>query len=233
MGEKLDNRLKALSEVMNPPFQIVQQAAQNRWVFTLNHFPGEVSTDEEPPVQIGDDIECIPIDGCLGTYAPASQKITLFRLGIKRVAKILDLREADVQYVVRIHEWAHALLHIGFCESARLRILQDETCWPAELEVASNRYANIDDKLHERLAQLLTHDGIQSLRAASTLPQSKAALDRIADCFEKLTRRCPPDYHIHEYLAVPVPQERVLESIDLLKDRLLIGFEAWDKVVRW
>ncbi len=223
--------MDVLSQVLIPPFQIVQQVVNYEWAFPTSHCPSEIKSNEEPPIRLGKRVDAIEIDGVLGLYTPATQQIIIFRKGIVRVADILEVREHDLTFVVQLHEWAHALVHVGLSEDERLRLLGDESLWPNCLNDATTLFEELDPELHERLAQILTFHGLESMQAAATLPEALTALERIAETFNKLTRRSPRKYQIDDY--VKVPKDRIVQSIRLLKSRSLIGFPAWDTVVRW
>lgn len=191
----------------------------------------EIESDEEPPIHLGVHPDVIAIDGVLGHYNPGTQQITIFTQGINRVAEILDARVADLTLVVRLHEWAHALLHVGLTEGERLRITQDESLWPEYLARATAWFRALDAPLHERLAQLLTYHGLCSLQAEAELPEAEAALERIARVFDRLTRRAPSEYQIDNYTGVS--RGRIVSSIRPLKSGTLIGAPAWETVVTW
>jgi hypothetical protein len=223
--------VEAMAQVWQPPFQVIQRAVDQEWIFPVTHHPSEIESDDEPPVLLGERSEVIAIDGLLGLYSPDTLQITIFRKGISRVAELLNARVADLTFIVRIHEWAHALLHVGFPEAERLQLTKQESLWPKHLAAATGWFRTLDAPLHERLAQLLTHHGVCSLRAAATFPQAQGALERIARTFGDLTRRAPSDYHIDKYTTVP--KGRILSSVRLLKSGGLVGASAWETVVTW
>lgn len=223
--------LEAMTQVLVPPFQVVQQEVNHEWAFAVRHCPSEIESQEDPPIRLGDRIDVIPIDRVLGLYDPATQQITIFRKGILLVADILKVPERDLTLVVRLHEWAHALLHIGLLEADRLRVTLDDSLWPACLIEATAVFEGLDSDLHERLAQLLTFHGLRSMQATATATEAKTAIERIAETFKKLTQRAPREYQIDHYTQVP--KRRIVQSIKLLKSRSLIGFSAWDTVVKW
>jgi len=223
--------LEATAQVRVPPLQVVQQAVKYEWTFPVGHCPSEIESHEEPPIRLDERFDIIPIDGVLGLYTPATQRITIFRKGILRVAEILNVLEDDLAFVVRLHEWNHALVHIGLLQADRLRVTADDSLWPSCLEEATTLFKELDPELHERLAQLLTSHGLRTMQALSTLPEAKATLERIADSLKKLTRRAPREYQIDEY--VEVPKDRIVKSIRLLKSRSLVGLSTWDTVIKW
>ncbi len=229
--QDMERLLEAMTQVLVPPFQVVQNVVNYEWTFPIAHSPSEVESDEEPPIRLGERVDMIPIDGLLGLYTPATQQITIFRKGVHRIAEILMLRERDLTFVVRLHEWSRALLHVGLPEADRIQVTADDSSWPLYLAQATSVFEGIDSELHERLAQLLTFHGLQITRTAATNLKAKAALGRITDTFTKLTQRSPREYQIDEY--VEAPKDRIVKSIELLKSRSLIGLYAWETVVKW
>ena len=223
--------LEVSYQIQKAPFQIVQEVANNEWLFAVNHVPTQIESDEEPPIRLSDHLDIIPIDGVLGQYNPDKQQITIFRKGMQRVTEALNMRKDDLTFVVLLHEWAHALVHIGLLEDDRLRVTRDDSLWPRCLEEATTTYEGLEPELHERLAQLLTFHGLQSIQAAATAPEAKAVIERIAGTFKELTQRAPREYWIDDY--VQVPKHRIIQSIRLLKNSSLVGIAAWDIVVRW
>jgi hypothetical protein len=229
--DKARRFVESLAEVSQPPFQVVEAVVGHRWSFAMRHSPSERASDEEPPVRLDEHADIIPIDGLLGLYAPERQEITIFNQGIVRVAQRLSLSVPDTTFAVRLHEWAHALLHVGLAEEARRRVTQDDSAWPAALAAATAQFLSFESGLHERLAQLLVHHGLQTMRAGAKVPEAQAALDRRAAAFERLTQHAPADYHIHRYLQAS--SDRIVTSIGLLKSRGIVGLTAWDTVVTW
>jgi hypothetical protein len=223
--------LDALAEIEKPPSQVVQDIVDHKWTFPVAHYPGEIASDEEPPVRLDERADIIPIDGLLGLYTPSRQEITIFKRGIKDVAKRLSLIERDITRVVRLHEWAHALVHVGLPEAERLRVTRDEALWPETLASVTATFQRQERGLHERLAQLIVYHALQSLRSAAVIPEAQSALDRAAAAFEKLTQHAPVDYQIAKYTSVP--RSRVVTSVGLLKDGGLVGLKAWDSVITW
>jgi hypothetical protein len=223
--------LDTAREVAKPPFQIVQDVVDRKWTFAIHHFPTEQQSDEEPPFRLGVKADTIPIDELLGRYEPDYQKITIFRRGIKEVAQRLSLGELDITRIVRLHEWAHALIHIGLSQGERLRVTGDEMLWPGLLALGTATFHRLDRGLHERLAQLIVYHGLQSQRSDAIVPEAQQALDRILAAFDMLAQHAPNDYRIERYTSVP--RNRIVTSIGLLKDGGLVGFAAWDTVIRW
>ena len=191
----------------------------------------EVQSDEEPPVRLDARADIIPIDGVLGIYTPEQQEIKIFKRGIEDAAKRLSLREQDITLIVRLHEWAHALFHLGLPENERFRVTRDEASWREILVSATANFHSLESGLHERLAQLIVYHAVQSLRSESIIPEAQNALDRIARAFEKLMQHSPSDYRIGKYTSVP--RKKVVTSVGLLRAGGLVGLPAWDTVITW
>jgi hypothetical protein len=168
-----------LAEVLKSPFQIVQAVVDHNWTFAINHFPREVQSDEKPPVRLDARADIIPIDEVLGIYMPERQEIKIFKRRIEDAAKRLSLHEQDTVLIVRLHEWAHALFHLGLPENERFRVTRDEASWPETLVSATAKFYSLDRGLRERLVQLIVYHGLQSLRSSAATPEGQNVLDRL------------------------------------------------------
>jgi len=225
------SRLDAVSQVLQPPFQIIQSAVDHQWIFAIGHTPSEIVSDDDPPIRLTDQSDEIAIDGVLGLYNPGKQEITIFRKGVSRAAEILKVSPDDLQLIVRLHEWAHALLHLGLDKADHMSVLRDESSWAERVDRLNAWFNALDTNLHESLAQLLTREGLQCLKDKATVPDAQVMIDRIADVFRQLMRRAPSAYRIEKYDRVL--KNRVIGSIRLLKSGGLVGTDAWETVVKW
>ena len=219
------------AEVRRQPFHIIQAAVDHQWIFAAGHMPSEISSEADPPIRLTDVTDEIAIDGLLGQYNPSTQEITIFRKGISHVAEILEVSPGDLTQVVQLHEWGHALLHLGLEKADRMSVLRDESQWAERLSRLNIWFNALDDNLHESLAQLLTREGLRWLRDEATIPEAQAKIDRIQVVFEQLMRRAPSAYQIDKYDTAP--KNRIIGSVGLLKSGGLVGADAWDTVVRW
>jgi hypothetical protein len=70
-------------------------------------------TDEDPPgLDLSQPVE--HPDFCLlGSYAPATRAIKVYRLAVEKVASEQDCSAEDLARLVLIHEWAHAFTHLA------------------------------------------------------------------------------------------------------------------------
>lgn len=231
-SEDVMMRINVIADIMKPPFQLLEQELQGICSFCVTHYPKEVFTKDDPPVKLGKRAEIIPIDKFLGLYSPDRQEIIIFQKGIQEASKILHVNPKHLEIIVRLHEWAHAVFHLGVTDNDRLKILKDDSYWIDVLESSTKLFKEIEIELHEVLAQILTLYCVQNMKRDSKTLQGNQALERIEQTFYHLSSRQNPEYCINNLLDVP--KERILESINLLKSRSLIGkIEPWKIVVKW
>jgi hypothetical protein len=186
---------------------------------------------KDPPISLTDRPEQIVIDGALGLYDPSTKKITVFLKGIRRAAEILKASPDDLRQIVLLHEWAHALLHLGLEEAECRSVMQNDSQCTEDVTRLDSWFNALDPNLHETLAQLLAREGLRWLKDNATIPDAKASIDRIQDVFKRLMRRAPSAYQIDRFDEIT--KSRILGSILLLKNGGLVGADAWETVVRW
>lgn len=154
---------------------------------------GEQMTGSKPPMEIAPNAEIIAIDQCLGLYKPLRKQIVLFRRGIEAAAKILKCEAQDLQHVVRYHEWGHAILHAATDKDGR--------------ECDLRNYNQIDERVHESLAQLLAWRAIEQNARDSRNARVQRRWKRIQDIFTDLEARQPLAYRDWRRLEkVPSPK---------------------------
>ena len=220
-----------VSEVRRTSFNVIQEAINFELSFSSRDFPSEVFSKKEPPIPLGDRTDGIVIDGALGLYDSSTKKITVFPKGIKRAAEILKASPNDLKQIVLLHEWAHALLHMGFEKSEPTSVTLSDSLWAEHLRRSDSWFNALAPRLHEALAQLLVREGLRWLKAQATFEDSKAAIDRMQDVFMRLMRRAPSAYHIYKFENVD--KKRIVNSIRLLKSGGLVGTDAWETVLTW
>jgi hypothetical protein len=213
------------------PFEIIQGAVNHQWTFAMGHEPSEIFSADDPPIRLTDESEEIAIDGVLGLYNSCTQEITIFRKGISCAAEILKVSPDDLTQIVRLHEWAHALLHLGLEKADHISLLRDESQWAERLARLNTWFNALDANLHESLAQLLTLEGLRWLKDDATIPDAQVMIDRFAVVFKRLMRRAPSAYQIDKYNNAP--KNRIIGSVRLLKSGGLVGADAWDTVLTW
>ena len=227
-----DEGIDIFTDAIRPVPQVVQIVIDYRFKFVIEKGPKESKTDEDPPRKLNENTETIPICEYLGLYNPTKTEIIIFNKGIKNASAILNCNPDLLEYIVRIHEYAHAIIHIGFTEEEEMLILNNEEVWPEELSKNTMIFTSIDKKLHEHLAQLLTYHSLVMMYDNAHYEESKKIINKMLQIFWELNKRQPHEYIIDDYLNIP--HRRIIESIDLLKKGWLKGaFEVWDIVIKW
>ena len=223
--------LDIAAEIMRPPEVILQGVFNDQWTFPIEHKPSEISSRANPPRRITVRSDIIPIDEYLGRYDSSTQEITIFSKSIKQAASILKASPFHLTLIVRLHEYAHALLHLGIEQGDHLSVLGKKSEWNERLSRMNAWFNGLDPRLHETLAQLVTREGLRWLKYEATIPEALDAIDRITDLFTELSERQLREYQIDEYEELSTT--RLISSIRLLKSGGLVGFDAWKTVVKW
>lgn len=167
--------------------------------------------NRRPPLEISSNAEFIPVDEYLGMYKPQAKRIILFEPGITAAADLLKCETDDLQHVVRYHEWAHAILHLGLDKSRHQCEFKD--------------YNRIDERVHESLAQLLACRAIKQNICESRNARVQTKWKRIGDVFTKLEVRQPPQYRSwRQFQELPIV---FLQEI-LVLIRKQVRFADWE-----
>lgn len=153
-GDRLDAMVWAASDVLLTaaglriggrtvkPALLVQQIFGGMWPST----PREVFSEEIPP---RDTSESITID-TMGAYCPDAREIKIYTQLIETFSASHELVRDDVEFIVRVHEYSHAFVHIGVVDCAHF---EDEGLF---LSSRRNVYGSIVGATHELLAQAVT-----------------------------------------------------------------------------
>jgi hypothetical protein len=221
-----------MTDVYRNPQHLLQDQLQNTYFFAVTHGPAEDRTEDDPPVEPREDAEIIPIDECLGHYSPDRQRITIFQKGIRQVSNIFQVDSLHLEYIVRMHELAHALFHLGVTQDDNQRIWKEGSYWTSFLRDSTSVYMEIESGLHERLAQILTLHCVQDLKKNARTDEGKKILERIEGTFHRLASCQPPEYQIRD--LVDVPRSRICKSVSLLRSRSLVGqVDPWKTILLW
>ena len=158
------------------PKQAATRLTGLEWDF--KHRPDEVESDEEPEPTANE--EELSTD-TLGRYSAETKTVTLFRKRLQECSEKLGVRVDLLREVVRLHEYGHAIFHVGFAaDSTRMSL---------------RGYKRIDLTVHETIAQLLTVRGIALGTANANNSRVRDAWQEIAaDVFPKLEAVSPKIY---------------------------------------
>lgn len=176
------------------PAVLIQAALQETFRPTS---PVEVYSDHRPDFapQTAEQEEWIPIDILLGCYEPSSREIKIFIRNIIHFADTVFKRNpSDVEFIVRLHEYAHAILHLGvFWEEEDELIRQyppdKETDWQAFLEGRTAAFYNVPEEVNEWVAQLLVWITLDAVG-----PEERR--EELQEVFLTIMEKQPPHYKL-------------------------------------
>jgi hypothetical protein len=180
------------------------------------------------------------IDELLGCYDALEQKITIFDKGVKHAAGQLGSSPNHLEYVVRIHEWAHAIFHLGVTAErsaalAKASVDNDEELMRVATKELTRSYLSVDSYVHEQIAQAITWLALGTLRAKATVVEAKQTCELLCETFGKLARRQPPEYQLdHLHLADDRLRSRLRAVIQPIRNGDVRGNRrTWDTIMPW
>ncbi len=138
--------------------------------------------------------DLLPIDILYGVYHPTDRSIEIFVNRIRQDAPIFGAEPAELTEIVRIHEFAHAVVHLGVSADHIYDDLQKfgggtTTAWPEFLVERTAWFARTTEDLHEFLAQAITYSAL----ACFTNDQK---CDKRLNIFEALEAKQPARYKL-------------------------------------
>jgi hypothetical protein len=237
VGTMTDN-LEALVQVIKSPFHLV--SAEVALIFALPMQPSKRSVAIDPPGWAHRH-ELWTIDELLGLYEPQQRRITIFTKGIEHVAGQLGVPTFSVEYLVRIHEYAHAVFHLGVDHSTSVALAKafldnDPSLERTTASGLTAVYSSVDTYVHEQIAQLITRLVLEELGAKASVEAAKITCAKLRETFEKLMRRQPPQYRIDnlQHLEPKQLKKRLRALIVLIRNADVRGTrQVWDTVMRW
>ena len=178
------------SSAFGGPCLAVQQVTHN--VF-LSGGPRESFSLKMPAYAASspEEIDLAPIDVLYGRYEPKSRSIEVYVRRIEQDAVRFRVDPSDLLALVRLHQYAHAIVHLGVAQRDVKRQLSEygsgtSTDWEAFSESRLSAIAVLGRKEHEMLAQAITW------ACLAHHPQC-ARLSRV---FTDLEERQPPEYKL-------------------------------------
>jgi hypothetical protein len=161
--------------------------------------PRRVSTSPE-------DEGFFPIDILYGCYDPENQTITIYINNIRRDAHVFGATEAELLEIVRLHEYAHAIVHVGvpfrsITEHLSALALDGYTDWRTFLEHRNRAFKAIDIASHEFLAQAIT------FTCFNVLP-NVYRLEHLKSVFDALEKKQPAHY------VLPTDLKTIAQDVD-------------------
>jgi hypothetical protein len=126
-----------------------------------------------------------PIDVLYGAYKPASRSIELFVNRIERDAIEYGAEPHELRTIVRLHEQAHAIVHLGTrCDDIPKCLSGYDkmglTDWPKFIGERTTWFNTCPTDVHEFLAQALTYAAIYAMSS----PRESEKLLKVFDALE-------------------------------------------------
>jgi hypothetical protein len=123
----------------------------------------------------------IAIEDLYGQYVPDRRQIEIFVRRLSADYRTFTPSLADLLRVIRLHEHAHAVIHLGIFagdveDSLSAMSLDGKTDWDEFLKKRDSAFAEIDSDTHELLAQALTWASVSQHREDRTLAETFLAL---------------------------------------------------------
>jgi len=175
-----------------------------------------------------------PIDVLYGQYDPTTRSIKIFVNRINQDAKTFGAEPDELLELVRIHEHAHAVIHLGSRADDVHRDLSDfgqsnKTDWSKFLSERTSWFTGFSLELHEFLAQALTYASVCGLSS-----QQRSA--RLRELFDALEAKQPAYYRLSSSVkdraalaAWPLVLDAARGSIDVYREgdfTLAAGLDA-------
>lgn len=143
----------------------------------------------------------LPIDVLFGTYHPRSLRVTIFYEQIQHYSsKVLGCSPELLEWIVRVHEYAHGIVHLGLTSEAHRELAIGsiesrswETSYAGHLRTRTEEFLNVDKAIHEQVAQAITWITLNR----ANLAQAK----EMQDLFQKLMQLQPWEYRLRQDLS--------------------------------
>jgi hypothetical protein len=180
-------------ELQYEPATLVQRITKN---VILCGGPSEHYSNKMPAVPHDPDVDfdLLPIDILYGCYNPDKRAITLYVKRIEQHAPRFGAKFEDLLPIVHIHEYAHAIVHLGVAASriaslSRDLMVDQETNWTEFITTRDAWFKRTTTEVHEFLAQSITYGILTTIE-----PTSRS--QTLIKVFEELEKHQPIHYRI-------------------------------------
>lgn len=141
--------------------------------------------------QLPNDRDLLPIDVLYGTYDSQARLIEIYAKRIERDAQLYGGSFEDLLQIVRLHEYAHAVLHLGVPIHDTNSTLgtfspSGTTNWNEFVARRTKMFVALESACHEFLAQAITY------ACLCNLPEHQSS--HLKGVFEKLEAKQPQHY---------------------------------------
>lgn len=132
-----------------------------------------------------------PLDVLYGHYCPETKIIEIFIENIRNDAHMFGDFD-DLLHIIRIHEHAHSIVHLGIKEGCLLATLENLgseglTDWNLFTDLRTSIFRHIDGPAHELIAQAITYAVLRQHPALEVA-------DRLTKTYLELEKRQPEHY---------------------------------------
>ncbi len=233
--EEMQDTLDALSEVMVHPAYLLWDHASRIFFHGSNNTVREEASRDDPPLLAhrgGRWVDLTPdFESLLGLYEPEKRRIVLFDKGIEWLADKQDWVPNRLRMVVRLHEWAHALHHLG----APRRHTARGMAIPRGFAERNARFRAAPDDLKEQIAQLCTLVALRGQIARAKKPKAQAMLEDVERIFFELMDRQSSRYRLPDEVR-GMTLDRLKLKLELLlrmsDNRVFPGLEDVGDIIR-
>ena len=168
------------------------QAAQVAMDRFVREWPAETESSETPPGMRKGKPDSLDFELVLGRYDPSTRRVTVWTRGIEEVGAIIGLHPMLLKRIVRLHESAHAVHHLGYRREAS----RDHGTMVAQEARSSAIFEALDAPVAEQVAQLATYVALRAQRDRATT--AKGDVDAMVSGFRRLMGRQSLHYRLPE-----------------------------------
>ena len=160
------------------------------------------------------------IDRYLGAYFPERRVIEIYPNAIYECAERLNVSKSTLLDIVRLHEYVHAINHVGilpseFSEVTFDPLVKDPTyTMDSFYDERTKTFLKMSDELLEQIAQAITYASIQNYEPLPGLEQA-VIKENMLNAFESLEAKCSVIYQLSpetKRIAPNIEWEYVIES---------------------
>ena len=139
------------------------------------------------------DAEYLPIDVLYGTYDPKTRVIEIYVNRIGQDAKRFGAEFEELLSIVRLHEYVHALVHLGVPAETATASLSAFSCDQKGdrrtfFDERTGRFLAVDERSHEFIAQAVTYACLSTFGGSGS--------ERMLEIFDRLEKAQPPHYRV-------------------------------------
>jgi len=179
------------------PSLLVQRVTKNLFLCEgpVEHFSNQLPIWVPPPP---DDDQLRPIDILYGKYDPRAKSIEIYIDRIRQDAKTFRAESDELLEIVRIHEYAHALVHLGVNVPDGRAVLSDygsgtKTDWSKFASPRDAAFGTLTPESHDLLAQAITWACLVDLG-------NPLRRQRLQEVFNALEAKQPAHYKLSTHL---------------------------------